>query len=397
MCSIRSKSTTPNTARPSESSTDNAGRRVPIGNFYRYHARASSRIAACTEIRSSLPDEYRPHLGATGHSSPMPLCSSGASAILSSKSPAANSKTASCNNTELERRDIRFRPHFWLSSEWFSPDGVPGVAIPFFLAHPRLKKLEKAHMLDVEGGNRDWCMKLLRHETGHAIANAYQVQRRKQWREHFGSPTQTYPETYLPKPYSKRFVVHLNGWYAQSHPHEDWAETFAVWLKPNSDWRQRYRGWSALKKLRFVDALMTEIHDQPARVRSRKFVEPVSNLRMTLGEYYAEKQATYIVETPEFYDRHMLRLFSNQAEHRHQETAAHYLQRLRPEISEIISRWSYEYRYRVDQIIQVLIQRSERLKLHVARDDPRLKLDTVACVTMLVMNHLNNGGFHVAL
>jgi len=300
-------------------------------------------------------------------------------------------------NAELERREIRFRPHFWLSSEWFSPDGVPGVAIPFFLAHPRLKKLEKAHMLDVEGGNRDWCMKLLRHETGHAIANAYQVHRRKQWREHFGSPTQAYPETYLPKPYSKRFVVHLNGWYAQSHPHEDWAETFAVWLKPNSDWRHRYRGWSALKKLRFVDALMTEIHDQPQRVRSRKFVEPVSKLRMTLGDYYAEKQATYIVETPDFYDRHMLRLFSNQAEHRQHETAARYLQRLRPEISEIISRWSYEYRYRVDQIIQVLIQRSERLKLHVAHDDPRLKLDTVACVTMLVMNHLNNGGFHVAL
>jgi hypothetical protein len=274
---------------------------------------------------------------------------------------------------------------------------VPGVAIPFFLAHPRLKKLEKAHMLEVEGGNRDWCMKLLRHETGHAIANAYQVHRRKQWREHFGSPTQPYPETYLPKPYSKRFVVHLNGWYAQSHPHEDWAETFAVWLKPNSDWRQRYRGWTALKKLRFVDTLMTEIHDQPARVRSRKFVEPAASLRMTLGEYYAEKQATYIVETPDFYDRHMLRLFSNKAEDRDHESAARYLQRLRPEISEIISRWSYEYRYRVDQIIKVLIQRCERLKLHVAQDDPRLKLDTVACVTMLVMNHLNNGGFHVAL
>ena len=98
---------------------------------------------------------------------------------------------------------------------------------------------------------------------------------------------------------------------------------------------------------------MAEIHDQPQRVRSRKFVEPVSQLRMTLADYYAEKQATYIVETPDFYDRHMRRLFSNQAEHRQHETAARYLQRLRPEISEIISRWSYEYRYRVDQIIHV--------------------------------------------
>ena len=300
-------------------------------------------------------------------------------------------------DTELERRAIRFRPHFWLSSEWFSPDGVPGIAIPFYLAHPRLKKLEQVHMLVVEGGNRDWCMKLLRHELGHAIANAYQVHRRKLWREHFGSPSQRYPETYLPKPYSKRFVIHLDGWYAQSHPHEDWAETFAVWLKPNSDWRHRYRGWSALKKLRYVDELMTEIHDQPARVHNRAHIEPVARLRMTLAEYYVEKQATYTVETPDYYDRHLRRLFSDKPEHRKHEAAAHYLQHLRPEISEIVSHWSHEYRYRIDQIIRVLIQRCERLNLHLIHSDPRLKLEVVSCVTMLVMDYLHNGGFHVAL
>ena len=299
--------------------------------------------------------------------------------------------------TELELRGIRFRPHFWLSSEWFCPDGVPGVAIPFYLAHPRLKRLEKAHMLDVEGSTREWRMRLLRHETGHAIANAYQVYRRKKWREHFGSPALEYPETYLPKPYSKRFVQHLNGWYAQSHPHEDWAETFAVWLKPQSDWRQRYRGWTALKKLHYVDALMNEIRDQPPRVRSRSHTEPVNRLRMTLAEYYAEKQATYTVETPDFYDRHLLKLFSKQSAYREHEAAAKYLQRLRPELAEIVSRWSYEYQYRIDRIVQVLIQRCERLKLHVMHDDARLKNDVVACVTMLVMTYLHRGGFHIAL
>ncbi|MHB8471589.1 MAG: putative zinc-binding metallopeptidase [Gammaproteobacteria bacterium] len=298
---------------------------------------------------------------------------------------------------ELAQRAIRFRPHFWLSTEWFSPDGVPGVAIPFYLAHPRLKKLEQAYMLDVEGGNRKWCMKLLRHETGHALANAYRIHRRRGWRDHFGSPTQPYPETYLPKPYSKRFVIHLDGWYAQSHPHEDWAETFAVWLKPQSDWRQRYRGWSALKKLNYVDALMDEIHEQPAAVRKRAHVESVNSLRMTLGEYYAQKQATYTIETPEYYDRHLRRLFSGKAEYSEHESAALYLQRLRPEISEIIAHWSYEYRYRIDQIVRVLIQRCERLDLRVIKSDQRLKLETVSCITMLVMDSLHNGGFHVAL
>ncbi len=160
---------------------------------------------------------------------------------------------------ELRNQGFVFRPHFWLSEEWYSPDGVPGVGIPFFLAHPRLKSLENERMLEVEGGTRDWCMKLLRHETGHAVVNAYQLHRRRSWQQHFGKSSVKYPDSYLPRPYSKRFVIHLDNWYAQSHPDEDWAETFAVWLTPRFDWRARYRGWPALKKLEYIDTLMNEI------------------------------------------------------------------------------------------------------------------------------------------
>ena len=39
---------------------------------------------------------------------------------------------------ELAERGIRVRPHAWISSEWFSPENTPGIAIPFYLAHPRL-------------------------------------------------------------------------------------------------------------------------------------------------------------------------------------------------------------------------------------------------------------------
>ncbi|WP_455219770.1 putative zinc-binding metallopeptidase, partial [Kaarinaea lacus] len=154
-------------------------------------------------------------------------------------------------NKELEKQDLQFQPHFWLSDDWFCPDHIPGVAIPFFLAHPRLQKLERSFVMEVEGGNYRWCMKLLRHETAHAIANAYKLTERKDWRKTFGNPQSRYHDSYLPKPYSKRFVINLPGWYAQSHPHEDWAETFAVWLNPNSDWRHRYDNWPALKKLQY--------------------------------------------------------------------------------------------------------------------------------------------------
>ncbi len=153
-------------------------------------------------------------------------------------------------NEELGRRGLKFRPVYWLSEEWFSPDGVPGVAIPFYLAQQRLTKLEKRQMLEVEGGTRQWCLRILRHEVGHAIDNAYRLHRRRRWRELFGSFAQPYPEFYSPKPHSKRYVLHLDSWYAQSHPSEDFAETFAVWLRParagarNTKVGRRSRSWN---------------------------------------------------------------------------------------------------------------------------------------------------------
>ena len=95
-------------------------------------------------------------------------------------------------NEELASRGLRFRPHFWLSDEWFTPDGVPGVAIPFYLAHSRLMRLEAQQMLEVEGGNEEWCMKILRHEAGHAIDNAYNLRRMKRYREVFGPASLPY-------------------------------------------------------------------------------------------------------------------------------------------------------------------------------------------------------------
>ncbi len=140
---------------------------------------------------------------------------------------------------ELRARGLKFRPHFWLSDEWFTPDGVPGIAIPFYLAQPRLAKLELAQMLEVEGGDPQSCLRILRHEAGHAIDNAYRLRRRPTRRRVFGTPDTPYPEYYTPKPYSKSFVHHLDHWYAQSHPDEDFAETFAVWLDPESMWSTR--------------------------------------------------------------------------------------------------------------------------------------------------------------
>ena len=171
--------------------------------------------------------------------------------------------------TPVARAGLSFRPSVWLSTDWFSPHGVPGFAVPFYLAHPSLLRIERRIMFDAEGATHAWCMKLMRHETGHALDTAYRLHRRKSWREHFGRASTPYTATYVPKPGSRDYVDNLDDWYAQSHPIEDFAETFAVWLASRGRWRAYYQGWPALRKLEYVDALMREIADQPPPVRSR--------------------------------------------------------------------------------------------------------------------------------
>ena len=236
-------------------------------------------------------------------------------------------------HTELEGRNIGFRPHYWLSDEWFTPDGVSGIAIPFYLAHPRLEELEESQMLEVEGGDYDWCMKILRHEAGHAVDNAYQLQRRRKRWKLFGPSTTPYPEYYTPKPYSKSFVLHLDSWYAQSHPDEDFAETFAVWLKPGSQWRERYHDWPAIKKLEYVDETMRELAGQAPARPSRRKVDALSSLRKTLRQHYRRKRDHYGYEYPNFYDRDLRRLFSAADDTtRGTMTAARFLGRIRKDV-----------------------------------------------------------------
>ena len=152
-------------------------------------------------------------------------------------------------------------------------------------------------------------MRILRHEAGHCIDTAYRLSRRRRWRETFGKSTAPYPEFYKPKPYSKSYVLHLEPWYAQSHPAEDFAETFAVWLKPRSPWRAQYEGWPALKKIELVDTLMNEIGDKKPVVVTRQHVDPLRKLRKTLREHYEERRARYGIDNPSNFDRDLRRCF----------------------------------------------------------------------------------------
>jgi hypothetical protein len=298
---------------------------------------------------------------------------------------------------ELAARGLTFQPHFWLSAEWFSPDGVPGVAIPFYLAHPRLMKLEKTQMLEVEGGTPEWCLQILRHEGGHAFDNAYELRKRRKRVRLFGKPSEPYPEFYLPRPYSKSFVLHLDSWYAQSHPDEDFAESFAVWMTPDSDWRRRYADWPALRKLEYIDELMHQIAGKPPIVTSRRRVEPLERLKTTLRKHYAKKRAHYGIEYPDFYDRDLRRLFSDAPEYAAKPKASRVIAKIRRDVRRLVAEATGSYQYTIDRVIEDMTTRCDELNLRLKYPEDRTKLDFTMLVTVQTMNYLHSGRHRVAL
>jgi hypothetical protein len=298
---------------------------------------------------------------------------------------------------DLARREIRFRPHVWLSDEWFTPDRVPGLAIPFYLAHPRLRELEQNQMLEVEGGTHDWCMRILRHEAGHALDNAYKLHRRPRYRELFGSYHEPYPDSYKPKPYTKHFVIHLDMWYAQAHPAEDFAETFAVWLNPNSRWQEQYATWPAMKKLRYVDDVMRDVGGSPALVKSRRRPHPMSSLRHTLREHYERKRTYYCRDSPGIYDRDLRRIFSDRAEHGGKPDAAAFIEAFRDEARMMVSRWTGASQLTIDRTIADMTLRVRQLGLRLSKPARQTKVDLIMMLAVQTMNFVNDRKHRVVL
>lgn len=297
--------------------------------------------------------------------------------------------------SELKSKGLSFSPPCYLADEWLTPDQEPIIGIPFFLAHPRLIKLERKIMLEVEGGDKETCLKLLRHECGHAINYAYKLYRRKTWQKHFGKFNTEYSDTYRYRPFSRKFVHHLDDYYAQYHPDEDFAETFAVWLNPDIDWMRQYQGWKALEKLKYVDKLMQEIKDKEPLVKNPQPYWQAKKIKMTLKNYYKKKRHYYAEEFPDFYDDNLKKIFSL-SENSTQDSsklAWQFIRTYKKEIINTVSHWSGERKYVVSDILDSILLRCRHLKLVLTYPEDITLLKLAVYITNLVVNYIYTGRF----
>lgn len=252
-------------------------------------------------------------------------------------------------------------------------------------------------MQEVEGGNARWLQRILRHETGHAIDNAYRLRLRKCWRQIFGPASRPYPTRYSPRITSRHYVMHLGHWYAQSHPSEDFAETFAVWLAPNSTWRTDYDNWYALRKLKYVDELMQEIREEPPPVGGKTCIEALAKNSGTLRAHYAEKLHHGDRRGTDRYDRRLERVFPPQSDNPGQPTAATFLRQVRPELQRLLVRRSRLHPYLVHHVMRMVIARSQELELSVPRSLRLTKREAFALLERILFDFVRRGRERYAL
>ncbi len=294
---------------------------------------------------------------------------------------------------ELERKGLaRFRPHVYLSDEWGCPSGEPVIGIPFYLADPKLARLEKA-MNDLE--DRHEIMMYLRHEAGHAFNYAYLLYRTPEWRDLFGPFRRPYRDDYHPVPFSRRYVRHIAGWYAQKHPDEDFAETFAVWLTPRSQWRKRYKGWGALGKLRYVDRMARRFrYTEPLRKRGHADVT-VEEMETTVEQFYEQHLAAQSQSFELPLDTDLVDIFRvSKRKKKGVRPAVELLRDNRKTLVDKVTYWTGVQRPLVKRLVESIEARVAELDLRAAVGGEKENLAEVSVyATALAMNYLTRGKF----
>ncbi len=293
---------------------------------------------------------------------------------------------------EIERKGLKhFRPPCYLTDEWGCPSGEPIIGIPFYLADADLARLEKE--IDDLEDEREIRM-YLRHEAGHAFNYAYKIYETPEWRELFGPFNRPYRDRYRPVPFDRNFVRHIEGWYAQKHPDDDFAETFAVWLTPGSRWRVRYRGWPALRKLRYVHRIARAVADQEPPVRLASTDITVAEMDMTVEEFFRANQGEVTPvdvalenDLPDFFIRKGRRK-------RGIRPAWEMVRDYRMELIGKVEYWTGVRRSAVRALVDSIEQAAERMQLHVEiRRECTVLLELTAYTTTLTMNYLTRGSF----
>jgi hypothetical protein len=191
----------------------------------------------------------------------------------------------------------------------------------------------------------------------------------------------------------------LPGWYAQKHPDEDWAETFAVWLTPGRDWRHEYaQRPAALAKLEYCDRTMQRLNEQDPPVVAAELDEDVGELAYSLRDFY--KNLPGESEPSAGLDGDLRAIFDDLAAGLEGEggkevvPASALIRRLERSLMADIFRWTGHFPERTRSLMRHLAKRADTLGQVYPQDAETAAIISITIlVTSLAMNYVHRGSY----
>ena len=296
---------------------------------------------------------------------------------------------------ELEASGIRFHPKIYLADEWGCPEAVPIIGVPFYLADERLSRLEDEMAGEIEAESDEEVLRYLRHEAGHAFNYAYKLYESEEWHTTFGPYSRPYRERYRPNPFSRNFVRHIPGWYAQKHPDEDFAETFAIFLTPGSNWQEVYKDWGCFGKLLYVEKMVRQwgMSDPPVTAEG---YDTTQDLKSSVAEHYKRFRFEPI-QMPAYFDGDLKDIFERKVPHGNEDrylSAHDFLKMHHRRLVRNIHYWTGLDDTLVRSLLLHLQERCKTLQLWCDPEKSNQHLIEIgAYATTLCMNRLYKGNF----
>ena len=205
-------------------------------------------------------------------------------------------------------------------------------------------------------------MMYMRHEAGHVFNYAYRLYTTPEWRRLFGPFFRAYRDDYRPVPFSRSFVRHIEGWYAQKHPDEDFAETFAVWLTPRSAWRRQYKGWPAMEKLRYTERVARALADVEPIVNTGEVDITPDDIGETVQQFYERAAEERQARIELALDAHLGKIFLSRRR-RESKPAAAIIEKYQADLVDKIAYWTGVRRPIVRGLVESIAFNCERMKL----------------------------------
>ncbi len=201
---------------------------------------------------------------------------------------------------EVRAKGLQFWPNWYFGDDDFwTTDRAISVNVPWFLGDDIVRLAVASRGTQYTD---DDLLRILRHEYAHALLYAFEGWKHWHWVQAFGDFDKEYTEDWEPDASKDAdFVAHLDRpgtggllHYAQKHPDEDWAETFATWI--SGEWQAQMETGSDLrkKKILTVQDLVSRgfFYGEPI-VKNLGRRTPSTRNAMTVGEYVGTSEASF--------------------------------------------------------------------------------------------------------